>query len=144
MRDSWKRRDGFDRALRAVSATFLTVPATSALAQSDTQRATAAELAIEAAIPRPQPANLPPVTADDFKMDATTSVPPKQIELPRVNANTDSKPAEATTATAPAAPPAPVEPPKNDAAAAPATAPAPVTVTAPAPAPDPVKVSTVP
>jgi L,D-transpeptidase YcbB len=140
MRDSWKSRGGFDRALMAVAATFLTVSATSALAQSDTPRATAAELAIEAAIPRPQPANLPPVTADDFKMDATASVPPKQIELPRVNANTDPKPAEVkpaeTTATV-----APAEAPKTDTATTTPAAPA----TAPAPAPEPVKAaSTVP
>jgi hypothetical protein len=140
MRDSWKSRGGFDRALMAVAATFLTVSATSALAQSDTPRATAAELAIEAAIPRPQPANLPPVTADDFKMDATESVPPKQIELPRVNANTDPKPAEVkpaeTTATV-----APAEAPKTDTATTTPAAPAP----AAAPAPEPVKAaSTVP
>ena len=60
MRDSSKSRGGFDRALMAVAATFLTVSATSALAQSNSPRATAAELAIEAAIPRPQPANIPP------------------------------------------------------------------------------------
>src|SRR5690349_19469939 len=98
MRDSSKSRGGFDRALMAVAATFLTVSATSALAQSNSQRASAAELAIEAAIPRPQPANLPPPTADDFKMDSTASVPPKQIELPRTIANTDPKPAEAKPA----------------------------------------------
>jgi L,D-transpeptidase YcbB len=142
MRDSWKSRGGFDRTLMAVAATFLTVSATSALAQSDTPRATAAELAIEAAIPRPQPANLPPVTADDFKMDATASVPPKQIELPRVNANTDPKPAEVkpaeTTATV-----APAEAPKTDTATTTPAAPAPVAT--PAPAPEPVKAaSTVP
>jgi L,D-transpeptidase YcbB len=142
MRDSWKSRGGFDRALMAVAATFLTVSATSALAQSDTPRATAAELAIEAAIPRPQPANLPPVTADDFKMDATASVPPKQIELPRVNANTDPKPAEVkpaeTTATV-----APAEAPKTDTATTTPAAPAPVAT--PEPAPEPVKAaSTVP
>jgi len=104
MRDSSKNRAGFDRVLIAVAATFLAVSATSALAQSDTPRASAAELAIDAAIPRPQPANVPPPTAADFTLDATASVAPKQIELPRSTANTsDSKPAE-TTATAPAAP----------------------------------------
>jgi murein L,D-transpeptidase YcbB/YkuD len=143
MRDSWKSRAGFDRALMTVAATFLTVSATSAQAQSDTPRATAAELAIEAAIPRPQPANLPPVTADDFKMDATASVPPKQIELPRVNANTDPKPAEVkpaeTTATV-----APAEAPKTDTATTAPATPAPAAA-APAPAPEPVKAaSTVP
>src|SRR5439155_8706408 len=114
MRDCSKDRAGFDRVLIAVAATFLAVSATSALAQSDAPRASAAELAIDAAIPRPQPANLPPPTADDFKLDATASVPPKQIELPRPAANTsDPKPTE-TTATAPAAPSTPVEAPKSD------------------------------
>ncbi len=142
MRDCSKDRAGFDRVLIAVAATFLTVSATSALAQSSAPRATAAELAIEAAIPRPQPANLPPPTADDFKLDATASVPPKQIELPRPTANTsDPKPVE-TIATAPAAPSTPVEAPKSDTAAA--TPAAPATVTAPAPPAEPVKVSTVP
>ena len=144
MRDSSMSRGGFDRVLMAVAATFLTVSATSALAQSNTARS-AAELAVEAAIPIPQPANLPPPTADDFKMDATASVPPKQIELPRVNANTDSKPAEAqpveTTAAAPAAPSTPAEPPKSDTASTPPAANSPA---AAAPATEPVKVSTVP
>ncbi|HEY0851375.1 MAG TPA: murein L,D-transpeptidase, partial [Bradyrhizobium sp.] len=97
MRDSSMGRGGFDRVLMAVAATFLTVSATSALAQSNASRS-AAELAIEAAIPIPQPANVPPPTADDFKIDTTASVPPKQIELPRVNANTDAKPADAKPA----------------------------------------------
>ncbi len=144
MRDSSMSRGGFDRVLMAVAATFLTVSATSALAQSNTARS-AAELAVEAAIPIPQPANLPPPTADDFKMDATASVPPKQIELPRVNANTDSKPAEAqpveTTAAAPSAPSTPAEPPKSDTASTPPAANSPA---AAAPATEPVKVSTVP
>ncbi len=144
MRDSSMSRGGFDRVLMAVAATFLTVSATSALAQSNTARS-AAELAVEAAIPIPQPANLPPPTADDFKMDATASVPPKQIELPRVNANTDSKPAEAqpveTTAAAPAAPSTPAEPPKSDTVSTPPAANSPA---AAAPATEPVKVSTVP
>ena len=76
MRDCSKNRAGFDRVLMAVAATFLAVSATSAmLAQSDTPRASAAELAIEAAIPRPEPANVPPPTAGDFKIDSTASVP---------------------------------------------------------------------
>src|ERR1700758_5010722 len=74
MRDCSKSRAGFDRVLMAVAATFLTVTATSALAQ-DTPRASAAELAIDAAVPRPEPANVPPPTASDFKLDATASVP---------------------------------------------------------------------
>jgi murein L,D-transpeptidase YcbB/YkuD len=58
----------------AVAATFLAVSATSALAQ-DAPRASAAELAIDAAIPRPEPANVPPPTAADFKADATGALP---------------------------------------------------------------------
>ncbi|MBR1122672.1 L,D-transpeptidase family protein [Bradyrhizobium lablabi] len=157
MRDCSKDRAGFDRVLVAVAATFLTVSATSALAQSSQPRASAAELAIEAAIPVPQPANVPPPTAADFTLDATASVAPKQIELPRATANTDSKPAETkpaeTVATAPAAPSMPAEAPKSDTATAPAVAPPASTATAPAtpapataaaPASEPVKVSTVP
>ena len=56
----------------AVAATFLTVSATSALAQADPARNSAAELAIDAAIPRPEPANLPPPTVNDFKLDSIT------------------------------------------------------------------------
>src|SRR6476620_12233677 len=74
MRDCSTNRAGFDRVLMAVAATFLTVSATSALAGvSDTPRTSAAELAIDAAIPRPEPANVPPPTASDFKLD--TPVP---------------------------------------------------------------------
>src|ERR1700738_5286017 len=75
MRDCLKNRAGFDRVLMAVAATFLTVSATSALAQADPARNSAAELAIDAAIPRPEPANVPPPTINDFKPDATASVP---------------------------------------------------------------------
>src|ERR1700738_3771565 len=64
-------RAGFDRVLMAVAATFLTVSATAAFAQADPARNNAAELAIDAAIPRPEPANVPPPTVNDFKMDAT-------------------------------------------------------------------------
>ena len=69
----------------AVAATFLTVSATSALAaQSTTPRANAAELAIDAAVPRPEPANVPPPTIGDFKMDTTATVPDaaKAIDKP--------------------------------------------------------------
>ena len=147
MRDSSKRHGGFDRALMAVAATFLTVAATSALAQSGATRS-AAELAIEAAIPVPQPANLPPPTANDFRMDATASVPPKQVQLPRATANTDPKPAEtrsATTAAAPAAEAKPAEAPKLESATTTAPAATQAPATAAAPAAEPVKTaSTVP
>ena len=69
MRDCSTNRAGFDRVLMAVAATFLAVSATSALAaQSDTPRTSAAELAIDAAVPRPEPANVPPPTIGDFKI----------------------------------------------------------------------------
>src|SRR6516225_6498719 len=73
MRDCFSNRGGFDRILMAVAATFLTVSATSAMAQGDQSRSNAAELAIEAAIPRPEPANVPPPTINDFKMDSVTA-----------------------------------------------------------------------
>jgi len=142
MRDCSTNRAGFDRVLMAVAATFLTVSATSALAaQSTTPRASAAELAIDAAVPRPEPANVPPPTVGDFKMDTTATVPDAAKAVAKPNEpdatataaepKTDAKPAE--TVTAPAA---------NDAATA--TPPA-ATATAPAaePAKEPVKVSTV-
>jgi murein L,D-transpeptidase YcbB/YkuD len=138
MRDCSTNRAGFDRVLMAVAATFLTMSATSALAaQSTTPRANAAELAIDAAVPRPEPANVPPPTIGDFKMDTTATVPDtaKAIEKPAdlspAAKAADPKPAE--TVTAPAA---------NDAATA--TPPA-ATATAPAvePAKELVKVSTV-
>src|SRR5918911_4640779 len=90
MRDC-SNRAGFDRVLMAVAATFLTVSATSALAApSDTPRASAAELAIDAAVPRPEPANVPPPTIGDFKMDSTGAVPDA--------AKATEKPAEPVTA----------------------------------------------
>src|SRR5438105_9844169 len=109
MRDCSMNRAGFDRVLMAVAATFLAVSATSALAaQSDTPRASAAELAIDAAVPRPEPANLPPPAAGDFKTDATASVPDavKATEpsttAKAVEPKIEAKPAEVVTA--PAAP----------------------------------------
>src|SRR6266481_3761855 len=74
MRDCLNNRGKFDRVLMAVTATFLTLSATSALAQ-DQARSTAAELAIDAAVPRPEPANVPPPTINDFKMDSAAAVP---------------------------------------------------------------------
>lgn len=74
MRDCVTTRGGYDRVLMAVAATFLAVSATSALAQGDAPRNNAAELAIDAAIPLPEPANVPPPTASDFKLDTTATV----------------------------------------------------------------------
>ena len=101
MRDCFSNRGGFDRILMAVAATFLTVSATSAMAQGDQPRSSAAELAIDAAIPRPEPANVPPPTINDFKLDSVTAAAPSA---------TERKPAEtkpADVATAPATPVAP-------------------------------------
>src|SRR6185312_4488372 len=111
MRDCSTNRAGFDRVLMAVAATFLTVSATSALAgQSTTPRASAAELAIDAAVPRPEPANVPPPTIGDFKMDSTASAPDaaKAIDKPAEPAAAKAdEPKPAETVTAPAAVTAP-------------------------------------
>src|SRR4030088_2384261 len=105
MRDCSKNRAGFDRVLMAVAATFLTVSATSALAQTDPPRNSAAELAIDAAIPRPEPANVPPPTASDFKPDAIASVPDAAktdatIEPKTTEKAPETKPSEVVTAPA--------------------------------------------
>jgi murein L,D-transpeptidase YcbB/YkuD len=118
----------------AVAATFLTVSATSALAaQSTAPRANAAELAIDAAVPRPEPANVPPPTIGDFKMDTTATVPDVTRPADPSPAARAAEPKPAETVTAPAA---------NGAVTA---APPAATATAPAaePAKEPVKVSTV-
>ena len=91
----------------AVAATFLTVSATTALtpaamaqassSQSDPARNNAAELALDAAIPRPEPANVPPPTVNDFKPDApaTTSANPAiTAEKPTENKTVETKPAD--------------------------------------------------
>jgi murein L,D-transpeptidase YcbB/YkuD len=133
MRDCLNHRAGFDRVLLTVAATFLTVSASSALAQ-DQARSSAAELAIEAAIPRPEPANVPPPTAADIKLDTTATVqdsaqePAKDAAKAEVAPAPDSvetKPADVATTPATEAPknetakvePAPTEPAKADAKA---------------------------
>src|ERR1700736_4658640 len=98
MRDCLKNRAGYDRVLMAVAATLLTVSATSALAQADPARNSAAELAIDAAIPRPEPANVPPPTVNDFKPDATASVPEAAKTTEKA---AETKPADIVTAPAP-------------------------------------------
>src|SRR3954464_10403107 len=74
MRDYGNGRAGFDRVLMAIAATFLTVSATAAFAQGDAPRNTPADLAIDAAIPFPEPANVPPPTANDFSIETTATV----------------------------------------------------------------------
>jgi murein L,D-transpeptidase YcbB/YkuD len=131
MRDYRNGRAGFDRVLMAVAATFLTVAATAAFAQNDAPRSTAADLAIDAAIPRPEPANVPPPTASDFKMETTATVPDptKTTEkaLETKPAETAAAPADVKkddTATPPAAAATPVEPAKEPVKAASNVAPA--------------------
>jgi murein L,D-transpeptidase YcbB/YkuD len=91
MRDCVKTRAGFDRVLTAVAATFLTVTATSAFSQTDPVRSSAAELAIDAAIPRPEPANLPPPSIGDFKLDTVAPAPDtaKSTETPPASKPSD-------------------------------------------------------
>ena len=157
MRDCSKGRRGFDRVLMAVAATFLTVSATSVLAApSDTPRTSAAELAIDAAVPRPEPANVPPPTASDFKTDSTASVPDAakttapDTTAPDTTAKAaEPKPSEAEPAetkpaevvTAPAADPKANDATRNDTATVTPAAPPPATAAAPAaePAKEPVK-----
>ncbi|ABD89503.1 L,D-transpeptidase family protein [Rhodopseudomonas palustris] len=128
MRDDSNGRRGFDRVLIAVAATFVTLSSGAAMAQSGPQRSPA-DLAIDAAVPMPEPANLPPPSIGDFKLDAATT-----------SATTSDTTASDTTApdtTASVPPAATVEAPKQDAAAAQPTAPAPVAaVPAVAPAND--------
>jgi murein L,D-transpeptidase YcbB/YkuD len=100
MRDYWNGRAGFDRVLMAVAATFLTVSATAAFAQADPARSTTADLAIDAAIPRPEPANVPPPTVNDFKMETTATVPDPAKTTEKA---LETKPAETATAPADAA-----------------------------------------
>jgi L,D-transpeptidase YcbB len=141
MRDCSTNRAGFDRVLMAVAATFLAVSATSALAgPSDTPRASAAELAIDAAIPRPEPANVPPPSIGDFKMDSTASVPDAAKAIDKATVK-PSEPA-ATAATEPDTKPAEIvtAPAKtNDTATTPPQAATTTPATATAPTAEPVK-----
>jgi murein L,D-transpeptidase YcbB/YkuD len=167
MRDCLNNRAGFDRVLMTVAATFLTVSATSALAQ-DQARSSAAELAIEAAIPRPEPANVPPPTAADIKLDTTATVqepakdatkePAKAEAAAPAPDKVEGKPSDVATspaADAPKSETAKSGPAKTEPAANPDTATAPAAPVAPAaaavapaeppkdvakePAPEPVK-----
>ncbi len=130
MRDCVTTRGGYDRVLMAVAATFLAVSSTSAFAQSDPPRSSAAELAIDAAIPFPEPANVPPPTASDFKLDTTATVSPD----PAKAQETTTKPLD--SAAAPAADPAKTIATPPAAAPATATVPEPVKAASTVPAPD--------
>src|SRR6478736_632733 len=146
MRDRLKNRAGFDRVLVTVAATFLTVSATSALAQADPPRSSDAELAIYAAIPLPEPVNQPPPAIGDFILDTTASVPnppgavaPNATEPKMTEKPADTKPADVVTV--PAADinknDSKTDTGKNDTATT-TTAPGPDAVTA-TPAPEPAK-----
>jgi L,D-transpeptidase YcbB len=113
MHECWKSRRGYDRVLMTVAATFLTVSASSAFAQSDTPRSSAAELAIDAAVPRPEPANVPPPTASDFKLDTAT---PDATKAAATTAPPTAATKPADVATAPISEPTKVEPAKTEAA----------------------------
>jgi murein L,D-transpeptidase YcbB/YkuD len=144
-----------------VAATFLTVSAGSALAQ-DQARSSAAELAIEAAIPRPEPANVPPPSAADIKLDTTATVQdapkdaasePVKAEAAPAPEKVETKPSDVATTPAADAPKsetaksepaksesAKPEPAESDTAAAPAAVPAAAPAAAAAtPAAEPVK-----
>ena len=138
MRDCLNNRGGLDRILMAVAATFLTVSATSAMAQSDQSRSDAAELAIEAAIPRPEPANVPPPTINDFKLDSVTAPPESEAIKSEPTKTEAAKAAETKPADVPAMPVAPAA---ASAPEAPMSAPA-TASTAPAPAAPPATPST--
>ncbi|HSS85180.1 MAG TPA: L,D-transpeptidase family protein, partial [Reyranella sp.] len=117
----------------------------------DPSRATPAELAIDAAVPRPEPANVPPPTASDFRMDTTASVTDtaKPLEAKPLEARPDvatTQPAPVTPDHAALAPAVPLPASPIAVPAAPTTADAPAVAapaTAAAPAAEPVKVSTV-
>ena len=129
MRDCWKTRAGYDRVLMTVAATFLTVSASAALAQNDAPRSSAAELAIDAAVPRPEPANVPPPTAADIKLDAPSAATTAPTTAAAVPISEPSKIDALKT-----------DAPKTDTAiVAPAQAPAPAAAAAPEPAKEPAK-----
>ncbi len=80
---------GFDRVLMAVAASFLSLAATSAIAQFGPAKSPA-DLAIDAAIPLPEPANVPPPTAADIKLpDAVATAPRSRRHCEEGRASTE-------------------------------------------------------
>src|SRR5437868_9688307 len=129
MRDSSNGRSGFDRVVMAVAATFITVSAGTVAPQSvlaqQAPTSNAADLAIDAAIPRPEPANVPPPTASDFKLDTTASVPdPAKMNDKASDTAAESKPADAPAAKDTATTTPPVTAPATTVTTAPAAEPA--------------------
>ena len=114
---------GFDRVLMAVAATFLSVAATAAFAQAGPAKSPA-DLAIDAAVPLPEPANVPPPTVNDFKPDTTAAAPATATPPKKEEAAAPAAAAPTTTATVPPAATAPTATPPAATAAAPAVDPA--------------------
>jgi L,D-transpeptidase YcbB len=107
-------RTGYDRMLMAVAATFLVVSSTAALAQSAPPKS-AAELAIDSAVPMPEPANVPPPTAADIKLDPVAKDAAANA-MTKPDAAAAAVP-EASKADTAKADPATAEPAKKDATA---------------------------
>ena len=103
MRDFWKERSTRDWMLAAAVTTLAFTTATVASAQTKTP----AELAIDAAVPVPEPANVTPPAPTDFatqaKALATGSVKASDAKTPDAPSSdaraADSKPADAVPAT---------------------------------------------
>ncbi len=141
MRDCVNNRGGFDRVLIAVAATFLTVSAGSAVAQSDPGRSNAAELAIDAAVPRPEPANVPPPTINDFKIESTAAIaePAKADASKADTSKADTSKVDTSKLDTPKIDAPKLDAAKKDDATAPAASPATATAPAAEPAKEPVK-----
>jgi murein L,D-transpeptidase YcbB/YkuD len=122
MRDVRNDRGGYDQIIAAAVAALVMMAAPGASAQSN-PATSPAELAIDAAVPMPEPANTPPPSPADFNTVArglATGEPAKTETKPAAAATTP-----ATTATAPAKPD---EPKKDDVASTPPVPSAPATV----------------
>ncbi len=126
-------RTGFDRVLMVVAATFLTVSASSAYAQTAPAQGSA-ELAIDAAVPVPDTSILPPPTAADIaatplnptvdKTETTASTTPATAPAASVTAQPAAgSNSAAQQAKEPAAAPAAQEPAKTASKVAPADQP---------------------
>ncbi|HEX7234347.1 MAG TPA: hypothetical protein VF243_03680, partial [Nitrosospira sp.] len=108
MRDNligrWNHFSGFDRVLMTVAATFLTFAATAAHAQTEPAN-NPAQQAIDSGVPMPEPANVPPPTAADFKPDTATAPAATSVAPPVTASPAITNPAPATAEAAkPAAP----------------------------------------
>lgn len=117
---------GFDRVLMAVAATFLTVSASNAFAQTAPAQNNAAELAIDAAVPVPDTSIVPPPTAADISSTPSNTAPstataPASADKTETTASTTPATAPAASVTTPAAPSDTAAQQTKEPAAAPAT-----------------------